>query len=158
RKYDIYNNKLLKDFIIHLEEKYTITNEIDFFKELVNFSKNKSIPYHGWFKYREGYSHTLVKELLDRENLTKNEFVIDPFCGSGTTLVEAGLNGFNSFGIDVNPMSAYISNAKSDIYTNEDIRAIKHYIDKMELQEPKSVNLINYEDIRRYFNEKNLND
>src|SRR5699024_7351266 len=101
KKYHIYNNEQLREFIINLEEKYVIKNETEFFKDLVNFSQNNAIPYHGWFKYREGYSHTLVKELIDREGLSVNEFIIDPFCGSGTTLVESSLNGFSSLGMDI---------------------------------------------------------
>ena len=39
--------------------------------------------------------------------------VLDPFCGSGTTLVEAQAGGVASFGIDVNPIAALISRVKT---------------------------------------------
>lgn len=39
--------------------------------------------------------------------------VLDPFCGSGTSLVEAQLQGRASIGIDVNPLSTLISAAKT---------------------------------------------
>lgn len=38
--------------------------------------------------------------------------VLDPFCGSGTTLLEAALLGFDATGIDVNPLAAMIARAK----------------------------------------------
>lgn len=158
KKYHIYNNEQLREFIINLEEKYAIKNETEFFKDLVNFSQNNAIPYHGWFKYREGYSHTLVKELIDREGLSVNEFIIDPFCGSGTTLVESSLNGFSSLGMDINPMSSFISNAKANVYTNEDINIVKEYIGHLETEKPNKVDLTEYDDIKRYFNNVHLND
>lgn len=49
------------------------------------------------------------------KEFTKEEDIIfDPFCGSGTTLVEAYLAGRNSYGIDLNPLSCLISNAKTN--------------------------------------------
>lgn len=41
------------------------------------------------------------------------EVVLDPFCGSGTTLVEAGLMGDEAIGFDINPLGVYISKAKT---------------------------------------------
>jgi len=41
--------------------------------------------------------------------------VFDPFCGSGTTLLEGYLNGYRSFGCDMNPLAAKIAKAKVGI-------------------------------------------
>src|SRR5262245_20649708 len=38
--------------------------------------------------------------------------VLDPFCGSGTTLLEAHLCGRESIGVDLNPLAVAISRAK----------------------------------------------
>jgi DNA modification methylase len=51
-----------------------------------------------------------IKSHLDKE---KNGTVIDPFCGSGTTLVEGMLEGHNVVGIDIDPLSALISKVKT---------------------------------------------
>ena len=39
----------------------------------------------------------------------RNETVLDPMCGSGTTLVESLLNGRNAVGVDIDPLARLIS-------------------------------------------------
>ena len=56
------------------------------------------------------------------------DIVIDPFCGSGTTLVQANELGLNAIGVDVSEFNALITNIK-----------ISHY-DLIELQ--KTINLL----------------
>ncbi|MBK0009717.1 hypothetical protein IAE23_24910 [Bacillus sp. S35] len=158
-KYDIYQNEKLKDFIISLEKKYPVVDEIELFKNEVNFSKNASIAYHGWFKYREGYSHALVRELIKRSRITTEEFVIDPFCGSGTTLVEAALNGHHGLGVDINPMSAYISRVKSNNYSDSDLDILSENIDAIPHLNEENIEPIDLEEfplIRKYFKDTNL--
>jgi SAM-dependent methyltransferase len=50
--------------------------------------------------------------------------VLDPFCGSGTTLVEAQRLGFPSTGVDVNPVSCLISRAKTFAHPASDIEEV----------------------------------
>ncbi len=156
----IYSNKELNKFILDLERKYCVIDEIMFFNNLVNFSKNVQIPYHKWFKYREGYSHTLIKELLNRSNISKNEYILDPFCGSGTTVVEGAINGFSGLGIDINPMSAHISRVKARYYSNVEKNEIKNTIELLTFEEYKFKDIQvsdGIEEVRKYFNENNFN-
>lgn len=44
---------------------------------------------------------------------SEGDTVLDPFCGSGTTLVEAKIANRNSIGIDVNPLACLISKVKT---------------------------------------------
>ncbi len=50
----------------------------------------------------------LIKMFSDREG-----YILDPFCGSGTVLVEAKLAGLNSYGIDINPLARLLSKVKT---------------------------------------------
>jgi len=43
----------------------------------------------------------------------KAKTLFDPYCGTGTSLVEAGLNGINAIGTDLNPMARLIAEAKT---------------------------------------------
>lgn len=48
--------------------------------------------------------------------IKSNDLVLDPFCGSGTVLVEAKIRNVQSTGIDLNPLSCLISRAKTRQY------------------------------------------
>ncbi len=54
--------------------------------------------------------------------------VYDPFCGSGTTLVEASILGMESIGCDISPFNCLLSRVKTDRYDPDrltaDIKAI----------------------------------
>jgi len=91
------------------------------FASFVNFSQSKNTPIHRWFKYREGYSPGLVHAFLD----ANEKIVLDPFCGSGTTLVCAKQKGINSVGVDVNPLSTFVSRVKTYQFTRKDLIELK---------------------------------
>ena len=160
-EYGVYSDQRLKEYIYGLEQRFNVHDEVELFSQLVNFSKNKDIPYHGWFKYREGFSHTLVKELLERSGIGQDEYVLDPFCGSGTTVVEAALNGYSGIGIDINPMSAFISKVKCRSYTDEEVTTIleltKILVELLKQQVPKDEYLKKYQEVEKFFSPKNYN-
>ena len=52
----------------------------------------------------------------------KGDLVLDPFCGSGTTLVEAVVRGRDALGVDINPLSVLLSRVKSTPVDPEDVR------------------------------------
>jgi len=62
---------------------------------------------HGLFPYRGKFHPQLVKAILNNMGLKKNEIVLDPMTGSGTTNIEASLIGLDSIGIDVSPFCRY---------------------------------------------------
>jgi len=94
---------------------------------LVNFSQSKNEPIHRWFRYREGFSPSLVQYFIDKQD----ECVLDPFCGSGTSLVTALQLKKNSIGIDLNPLSTFMAKIKTTKYTNNEIRKIQNSILKI---------------------------
>jgi hypothetical protein len=52
----------------------------------------------------------------------KGDIVLDPFCGSGTVLVEAQMAGMNSYGVDINPLALLIARAKTTPLDMETLR------------------------------------
>lgn len=68
---------------------------------------------HGWHRYVGRFPPHLVRSLLNHFDLKNDATVLDPFVGSGTTLVEARLLGYKAIGVEICPLSALISRAKS---------------------------------------------
>jgi tRNA G10 N-methylase Trm11 len=79
------------------------------------FLRNKNAPIHRWFFYPEGFSGDFVEECIQKFNLRKGNVILDPFVGSGTTLVSAKLNGIDSIGIDISPLMCFISRMKTTL-------------------------------------------
>jgi hypothetical protein len=56
----------------------------------------------------------LVRTYLDRFDVTNGVRLLDPFCGTGTSLVECKKRGIESVGIEANPMACFASRVKLD--------------------------------------------
>ena len=51
-----------------------------------------------------------------------NGIVLDPFCGTGTVMLEANISGRNAKGADANPLACLISRVKTTYIKNEDLQ------------------------------------
>jgi len=67
---------------------------------------------HGLHRFAAKYIPRIPAWVLD-EFATKNDVILDPFCGSGTTLVEGLLRCKISIGIDCDPIACLITGAKT---------------------------------------------
>jgi 16S rRNA G966 N2-methylase RsmD len=70
--------------------------------------------FHNWYRFVLSFPPHLVREYFTRFGLKKDATILDPFCGTGTTLVEAKLHSFASVGIEANPMAHFASSVKVD--------------------------------------------
>ena len=90
----------------------------DFFSERLQLSRwvtpaqNRKIPVYRWYNLNHSFSRDLVIYLLKELGLTKGSIVLDPFCGAGTTLMAAEEAGVNSLGLDMMPLSVFVSRGK----------------------------------------------
>ncbi len=75
-------------------------------RKVVSFQANKEEPFYRWFKYKEGFSSSLVKYLID-EYCPSGGKVLDPFAGAGTTLFAANELGCDSYGIELLPVGIF---------------------------------------------------
>lgn len=69
---------------------------------------------HGWYQFVLAYPDHLVPTVLERFSVDTSSIILDPFCGTGTTLVECKKLGLPSVGIDANPASVLASEVKTD--------------------------------------------
>ncbi len=62
---------------------------------------------HDWYRFVLSFPPHLVDEYLNRFGATAHTRVLDPFCGTGTTVVECKKRGIPSVGIEINVSSHY---------------------------------------------------
>ncbi len=71
-------------------------------------------PIHDWYRFVLSFPPHIVREYLARFGLEQGHVVLDPFCGTGTTMVEAKKLGVASVGIEAVPLSAFAATTKLD--------------------------------------------
>jgi len=76
------------------------------------FTANMSLPIHRWFRYSAGFSAAWVEGLIADRSTHRPLRVLDPFAGSGTTLIAAQVAGAESWGVDSHPFVTRVAQAK----------------------------------------------
>ena len=93
---------------------------------------------HSLCSYQGKMKPSLVHHLINVFS-NKNQLVLDPFAGSGTTMFEASLQNRNSLGFDISKIAVAISHAKINNYNSKNILKIlneaQNYIDKSKISE-----------------------
>lgn len=105
-------------------------------------SSASKFPVHNWFYFVLGYSPDFPDFLLDRENVNESTKVVDPFMGTGTTLIACKDRGITSGGIDANNYFYDVVKAK----TNWNIDANKAEILFSDIINEYQKNILNFTD------------
>ncbi|MGH7451729.1 MAG: DNA methyltransferase, partial [bacterium] len=80
----------------------------------MNKLQPKDQPVHDWYRFVLSFPPHLVDEYVKRFGLQDSETLLDPFCGTGTTIIEAKMLGIPSIGVEAHPMSHFASQVKVD--------------------------------------------
>lgn len=79
-----------------------------------NKLRDEDRSFHDWYRFVLSYPPHLVRAYIDKLGLEPGQLLLDPFCGTGTTLVEAKKGGVRSCGIEAHPMAHFASSVKTD--------------------------------------------
>ena len=79
---------------------------------------NKLAPgdraFHDWYRFVLSFPPHLVRCYLQEFGLNSEQTLLDPFCGTGTTLVESKKCGVRGVGLEANPFAKFASSVKLD--------------------------------------------
>lgn len=91
-------------FSLKQKSKNGVANRLD----------TNDIAFHAWYRFVLAFPPHLVRYYFDHFRLTANQTILDPFCGTGTTLIEAKLSGRQSIGVEANPFAHFASKVKTN--------------------------------------------
>lgn len=80
----------------------------------LNRPYEEDLPVHEWYRFVLSYPPHLVREYVEKFSLTTSDRLLDPFCGTGTTLVESKKLGLPSVGVEANPIVAFAADMKTN--------------------------------------------
>lgn len=92
----------------------TVQYQLERSQANVKTKKRQTTRYsvHGLHEYKGKFNPQIVNAIFNVCNAKAGDKILDPFCGSGTSLAEALHSGYNATGVDINPLAVFISNAK----------------------------------------------
>jgi hypothetical protein len=85
---------------------------------------------YGWLRLTPAYSVHLVRELLDARARPELP-VLDPFCGTGTTLLTCAERGIACATLDVNPFLVWLARAKTAKYSEDSLARANTLLSEM---------------------------
>jgi site-specific DNA-methyltransferase (cytosine-N4-specific) len=109
KKLVYFSHAVIKDSIIQTSQFLCENGSGKFIRQK---RQNTRYSVHGLHEYKGKFNPQVVRSLFNIYNVKKNDKILDPFCGSGTTIVEAAHDGVSAVGTDINPLAVFIANAK----------------------------------------------
>lgn len=88
----------------------------------------RRLPLHAICPYFAMFPESFVRRHVELYT-KKGDWVFDPFCGRGTTILESLLLGRNAAGADINPVAVCVAGAKAE---RPSLRRVQARIDRLE--------------------------
>ena len=84
------------------------------------FQDNMKLPVHRWMRYSAGFSGSWARHVIEKEAGDSGITVLDPFVGSGTTILAAEEAGMMGIGLEAHPFVVRMAEAKLERSTDVD--------------------------------------
>jgi len=122
-----------------------VSNEISYFT-------------HGFFKYPCKFIPQIPRWAINKYT-KEGDYVLDPFAGSGTTLVEAVLLNRNSLGIDFDDFSQLLCSVKTKLLSINQINLLKGSIESLFFDNSHTQSQFpDIQNIEHWFSQETIND
>ncbi len=128
-----------------------VTQKMSEYGSLISPARDRNEPVYNWHAFKHSYSKNLVEKLVGDFNLAKGSWVLDPFCGGGTTLLACKELGINSTGFDILPFSVFLSNVKVRTYDPQALRRQLKNFSGRSGPAPKNASLPDIEIVNKAF-------
>jgi DNA modification methylase len=109
-----------------------IVDKRDIYSHLISPRRDFDKPIYNWHSFKHSYSKDLVDNVLSEFKLKKGSWVMDPFCGGGTTLLASKQAGLNAHGFDILPFSVFLSNVKTTDYNIKKLQGANKRFENLE--------------------------
>jgi len=121
----------------------------------INFVESSGSPRHRWFPYKEGFSPSFVRSVVEEARLEENAVVLDPFSGVGSTCITVAGMGYHSLGIEVSPLANFVAKTKCLSEDQLDMGEIGKLFKTLESpRSRRSVDPPENETVRSYFHKE----
>ncbi len=115
---------------------------------------------HGFFKYPCKFIPEIPRWAIKKYVKDKDESILDPFTGSGTTLLEAAINGNNSYGIEIDEVAKLISRVKTEKYNKKEVKSIQDEFENIisEYDNIKEYRVPEIDNLEHWFPKENIQE
>jgi len=113
---------MLHAVVQKLDKKYkNKTRQLSGYEKLMS-ARSEEKGVYNWFPFFQAFTSSFLANVFTREGLKKSRNILDPFMGSGNTMVACVEFGKEGYGLDVNPLFQFISQVKTRKYSDVHFR------------------------------------
>jgi site-specific DNA-methyltransferase (adenine-specific) len=139
-----------------LEQKYSKKIVV---KDGHQFNVSTRGSNHGvydWFPMVQRFTRSFLVEIFKNGELRASQVILDPFMGSGNTLIACREFDKIGYGIDVSPLFWFVAHVKTNHYSYSDFDEAIEAIDEAGRETEKDIQIPALSSYKRLFNRKRL--
>lgn len=140
KRYGSEKTSLEKFVPIDIKKYQKLQEDKPELRRSVTFQINKKLPVHRWFPFTQGYSEPLVNFLIEHLNVNKkrNATILDPFVGSGTTILTGKKRNINTISFDISPLMIWVSKIKISSLDIKNFKKINGFLSNLDVESRES--------------------